>query len=211
MPKQGDFDFDVVRLPYEKTILEPHFHKDHKIVSVCWNGRKVTEVKVTGTTEVKCNGVSTPIQDLTNDILKDIGSHLESGNQWSRRWKWKGKRLDHLHTDIHTSRKITALLRNGDFIQDMPNTFCEDEAQHEAQTDTWTTMPAFALCIAVTTLALADPDSSGDETKERFFIAHALNLLLAEELIEGLIPPEDVVVFKTVFDEYCQALEKDQS
>lgn len=204
MSKQGKFDFDVARFPYEETIIEPHFKKRRKLLSVNWNGKKVTEAKVVGVKRVECNGVPTPIQDLTNDILKDIGSHLDKGNQWSKRWKWKGKRLDRLHKDIHTSREITALLRDRDFSQDMPTTFCEDENQ----TDTWTPMLAFALCIAVTTLALADPDSSGNVAEERFFIAHTLNLLLTEELTEEQIPLKDVLVFKTVFAEYCQTLKK---
>ena len=72
MPKQSKFDFDVVRLPYGETIIKPYFKKKRKLLSVNWNGKKVTEAKVVGVKRVECNGVPTPIQDLTRGHLINI-------------------------------------------------------------------------------------------------------------------------------------------
>ena len=194
--RMGNCDFDVVGLP-SKEVINPIFFDD---TSVEWRDDTVTEATVKDAERVECNGVPIPIGDLTDEILRHLGKWKKEGNQFSRHWTWKGKKLYELHRNVHASREVASLLWS-DFNQALPTTFRAIPYEVQAQT------LAFALCFAVTAIVLAADKSSYDIAEEGVFAEHIIDHILPDAL-HGVIPHEDLPVFKAVFDEYCQALQK---
>ena len=185
--RKEDFTFDVVGIPRGEQI-EPDFRKRR---SVEWDGKRVTHVMVIGAKHVMCNGHPIPLGDLTKAIRKDFGLPTSSGIQSSQNWRWRGKRLDELHTAVHVSRRVAALLYN-DFEQAIP-------AFRSMPSNTQAKMFALAICFAVTAVML---QPKADIAEEQFFITHVLNLILGDAQTR-----KEAKTFKDVIEDYSQALE----
>ena len=190
MSKKPDFTFLDVGIP-KGEILKPKFPKGKPVI---WKDKNVTKVIVEDDKTVRCNDEFVLFSELTKDIMDSQGSNTKTGVQSSSRWTWKGKQLDVLHSTVYTSRKLVTLLNN-DFNQALP---MYDTAPYDTQPK----MLALAICFGVTAAMFAEKPQS-DTTKAQFFVAHILNLILGEV---HTLAHESPTVFKSVFDEYSQAL-----